>query len=78
VITNSGRVEREPFWSSSLCHSGGSAMISLSLQGRSEAMLAEIAAGRFPPDPDQVTCPRCPHFFVCDATGRGPLSLSDF
>ena len=41
-------------------------------------MLAEIAAGRFPPDPDQVTCPRCPHFFVCDATGRGPLSLSDF
>jgi superfamily I DNA/RNA helicase len=44
-------------------------------QTRTEAMLADIGAGRFPPDPDSVRCPRCPHFFVCDAVGRGPLSL---
>ena len=47
-------------------------------QGRSETMLGDIGAGRFPPDPDQVTCPRCPHFFVCDAVGRGPLALTEF
>jgi DNA helicase II / ATP-dependent DNA helicase PcrA len=46
-------------------------------QTRSQAMLAGIAGGLFPPDPDPVTCPRCPHFFVCAAVGRGPLSLSD-
>lgn len=44
-------------------------------QAKSEAMLAGIAAGRFPPDPDPIRCPRCPHFFVCDATGRGSLAL---
>jgi DNA helicase-2/ATP-dependent DNA helicase PcrA len=42
---------------------------------KTEAMLTDIAAGLFPPDPDSVRCPRCPHFFVCDAIGRGPLSL---
>jgi DNA helicase-2/ATP-dependent DNA helicase PcrA len=42
---------------------------------KTEAMLADIAAGLFPPDPDSVRCPRCPHFFVCDAVGRGPLSF---
>ncbi len=42
---------------------------------KTEAMLADIAAGLFPPDPDSVRCPRCPHFFVCDAVGHGPLSL---
>lgn len=42
---------------------------------KSEAMVAAIAAGQFPPDPDSVRCPRCPHFFVCDAIARGPLDL---
>ena len=44
-------------------------------QTNTEAMLADIKAGRFRPDPNSVRCPRCPHFFVCDAVGRGPLSL---
>jgi superfamily I DNA/RNA helicase len=44
-------------------------------QTRTEAMVADVRAGWFPPDPDSVRCPRCPHFFVCDAVGRGPLSL---
>jgi DNA helicase II / ATP-dependent DNA helicase PcrA len=43
---------------------------------KSEAMLAGIAAGRFPPDIDAVRCPRCPHFFICAATPRGPLTLT--
>jgi superfamily I DNA/RNA helicase len=41
---------------------------------KSEAMLAGITAGRFPPDIDAVRCPRCPHFFICAATPRGPLT----
>jgi hypothetical protein len=43
---------------------------------KSAAMVAGIAAGHFPPDPDAVRCPRCPHFFVCDAVARGPLSIA--
>ena len=46
-------------------------------QARSDTILAEIAAGRFPIDPDAVTCPRCPHFFTCDAVAPGSLDLSD-
>ena len=46
-------------------------------QARSNTILAEIAAGRFPPDPDAVTCPRCPHFFTCDAVAPGSVNLSD-
>jgi hypothetical protein len=42
---------------------------------KSEAMLAGIAAGRFSPAIDAVRCPRCPHFFICAATPRGPLTL---
>lgn len=42
---------------------------------KSEAMVADIDRGHFPPNPDAVTCPRCPHFFVCAAVGRGHLSL---
>ena len=38
-------------------------------------MLANIHAGAFPPDPDPVSCPRCPHFFICAATPEGPLTL---
>lgn len=40
---------------------------------KSEEMLASIAGGEFPPEVDAVTCPRCPHFFVCAATPSGPL-----
>jgi hypothetical protein len=41
-----------------------------------DEMLAGIAAGAFPPKLDAVTCPRCPHFFICPATPIGPLTLS--
>ena len=40
-----------------------------------DGLLSEIAQGRFPPKINEVTCPRCPHFFVCAATPRGPLTL---
>jgi DNA helicase II / ATP-dependent DNA helicase PcrA len=43
---------------------------------KSETMLAGIAAGSFPTEVDAVTCPRCPHFFICAATPRGGLDLS--
>ncbi|HEY1929863.1 MAG TPA: ATP-dependent helicase [Caulobacteraceae bacterium] len=39
----------------------------------SERLVAGIADGAFAPDPDAVTCPRCPHFFICAATPAGPL-----
>jgi DNA helicase-2/ATP-dependent DNA helicase PcrA len=42
---------------------------------RSEEMLAGISAGQFPPEVDSVTCPRCPHFFICAATPTGPLTI---
>jgi DNA helicase-2/ATP-dependent DNA helicase PcrA len=45
-------------------------------RAKSEAMLAGITAGQFSPNIDAVRCPRCPHFFVCAATPRGPLTLS--
>jgi DNA helicase II / ATP-dependent DNA helicase PcrA len=40
---------------------------------KSQEMLASIVGGDFPPEVDAVTCPRCPHFFVCAATPSGPL-----
>lgn len=43
----------------------------------SDEMLAQIAAGWFPAEPDAVTCPRCPHFFICAATPRGALVLPE-
>jgi DNA helicase II / ATP-dependent DNA helicase PcrA len=43
---------------------------------KTSEMLAGISSGFFPPDVDAVTCPRCPHFFICAATPRGPLTLS--
>lgn len=43
---------------------------------KSETMLAGIAAGAFPIEVDTVTCPRCPHFFICAATPKGPLDLT--
>jgi len=44
-------------------------------RNRSDELVARIAAGHFPVEVDSVTCPRCPHFFVCDAKARGPLRL---
>lgn len=40
-----------------------------------DGMLGEIAKGEFPPKVNEMTCPRCPHFFICDAMPRGPLTL---
>jgi DNA helicase II / ATP-dependent DNA helicase PcrA len=42
---------------------------------KTASMVAAISAGHFPPEPNAVTCPRCPHFFVCDAVARGSLSV---
>lgn len=44
-------------------------------QKKSDTMLAGIAAGEFPAKVDAVTCPRCPHFFICAAAPPGPLKL---
>lgn len=40
---------------------------------KSQEMVASIAGGEFPPEVDAMTCPRCPHFFICAATPSGPL-----
>ncbi len=39
-------------------------------------MLAGIREGRFEPEPDVVTCPRCPHFFACPRLAPGSLDLT--
>ena len=44
-------------------------------RNKSNTMLSEIATGLFPPKIDSVTCPRCPHFFICAATPQGHLKL---
>jgi len=41
-----------------------------------ETMLAGIKKGAFPPKIGAVTCPRCPHFFICPAVPEGPLTIS--
>lgn len=41
-----------------------------------EELVGEIAAGSFPPVVDAVSCPRCPHFFICAATPPGSLNLA--
>jgi hypothetical protein len=38
-------------------------------------MLTGISAGHFPLKPDSVTCPRCPHFFLCPSLPTGTLTL---
>lgn len=40
----------------------------------SDGILKSVAAGNFPPDLDAVSCPRCPHFFVCSAVPAGPVT----
>mgnify|MGYP003111177503 CR=1 FL=1 len=42
----------------------------------SNEMLGKVLAGRFPPDVDPISCPRCPHFFICAATPDGDLKQS--
>lgn len=42
---------------------------------KGNAMLSAITAGQFPLETDSVTCPRCPHFFVCSAVPKGRLTL---
>ena len=44
---------------------------------RSNAMLGQITSGHFPLNPNAVSCPRCPHFFVCDAVSAGSLALQN-
>jgi hypothetical protein len=41
-----------------------------------EEILAGIASGHFPPDPDAFRCPRCPHFFICASAPEGPLDIA--
>lgn len=41
-----------------------------------EKILAGIAGGLFPPDPDSFRCPRCPHFFICASAPQGPLAIA--
>lgn len=36
---------------------------------------ASIRAGDFPPQPDQFSCPRCPHFFYCASIPEGTVQL---
>lgn len=39
-------------------------------------ILSKVTDNHFPTSPDPVTCPRCPHFFICGATLNGTLNLS--
>lgn len=45
-------------------------------RNETDSMLAAISAGAFPPKLDAVTCPRCPHFFICPSAPKGPLAIS--
>lgn len=42
---------------------------------KSDTMLKGIASGEFPSTVDAVTCPRCPHFFICPSVPDGSLQL---
>ena len=42
---------------------------------KSEGVLAGHRAGWYPPKVDSVSCPRCPHFFICAATPEGSLRI---
>ena len=42
---------------------------------KSDGMLKVIGAGEFPPEVDAVSCPRCPHFFICPAVPNGTLMI---
>ena len=44
-------------------------------RAKADGMLGSISDGDFSPNADAFTCPRCPHFFVCDALPQGPLVI---
>ena len=44
-------------------------------RSKTDRMIGQIVAGRFPPKPDGVVCPRCPHFFICPSMPQGSLAL---
>lgn len=45
-------------------------------KAKSGVRLDDIVAGRFQPKVSSRTCPKCPHFFLCDAMPRGDLKLA--
>jgi hypothetical protein len=45
-------------------------------RAKADGMLELISDGDFAPNADAFTCPRCPHFFVCDALPQGPLVIA--
>ena len=47
----------------------------LNRKRKSDEFMAGIGSGEFPPKVDAVTCPRCPHYFICPATPNGALRL---
>ncbi len=44
---------------------------------KSESIVQSIATGAFPAAPDAVSCPRCPHFFICAAVPGGKLEPTE-
>lgn len=38
-------------------------------------LLSKILSGQFFPKPDNVGCPRCPHFFACGRPPEGILKI---
>lgn len=42
---------------------------------KAQTMLESIRLGEFPAKTNSVACPRCPHFFTCDALPKGSLVL---
>ena len=43
-------------------------------QEKIEKAIIALSSCSFPPKPNSVTCPRCPHFFICAATPDGSLA----
>jgi len=41
-------------------------------------MLTAMRNGVFRAEPDGMYCPRCPHFFACDASPAGEIALEKF
>jgi superfamily I DNA/RNA helicase/Zn-dependent peptidase ImmA (M78 family) len=44
-------------------------------RAEADGLLARMLAGEFPAEVDSVTCPRCPHFFICAAAPSGALII---
>ena len=42
-------------------------------EGKLRTIAANILAGHFPPDHDERTCPRCPHYVACGSLPAGSL-----